>query len=430
MSSLASLHLRQARTFLRAGDPQRAIELLEKAKAVVRDDIGILREVLDVLASAYQQAGASDKAARCLDQLDRLGGPLRQQGHVGVSAEQAFVQSISARRAWWLQPRNIAVAVIFLTLCCVCASWWIWHRKPAAATVAVSAVEPAPVFGPTNTGVVPVAMTPSTAPLSAVVALPDDQVRQCVGLLVLMGRYEGNVNQVHLQMDIPLQSGTAFVVKRSGILLTNKHVTHAIKENNFPGSLQEWSLPTMTLREVHCVLCFGPNPDDRADATLAYESEKFDLAIMRTDRRFTTALDCSGRAARQGEDVYAWGYPGALSDLFNHQFANEPRVKQAVEKLAQTHAVDLLSECFSPESFKPTLTRGVISVAERNIDGSAYTQSDVKVSPGNSGGPMLDTSQRVIAIVTLAGKDDANGYNFALLTNQFQDEIAPYMSGD
>jgi serine protease Do len=46
-----------------------------------------------------------------------------------------------------------------------------------------------------------------------------------------------------------------------------------------------------------------------------------------------------------------------------------------------------------------SLTRGIVS-GVREIDGSRYLQTDASVSPGNSGGPMLDTQGRVIGVVS------------------------------
>ena len=91
-----------------------------------------------------------------------------------------------------------------------------------------------------------------------------------------------------------------------------------------------------------------------------------------------------------------------------------------------------MAEIFSPETFNPTATRGIVSTAERRIDDAEYTQFDARVSPGNSGGPLLNTKFEVVAIVTLAGKrgdgpeDNAEGYNFGLLLDQIRDELAPY----
>lgn len=54
-------------------------------------------------------------------------------------------------------------------------------------------------------------------------------------------------------------------------------------------------------------------------------------------------------------------------------------------------------------------TKGVVSA---RVDNPSRLQTDVAVNPGNSGGPLLDESNRLIGIVT-SGRTDAQGINFA-----------------
>jgi S1-C subfamily serine protease len=46
------------------------------------------------------------------------------------------------------------------------------------------------------------------------------------------------------------------------------------------------------------------------------------------------------------------------------------------------------------------VTRGIVS-AYRTIRGKRYIQSDVALLPGNSGGPLLDKSGRVVGIAVM-----------------------------
>src|SRR5689334_17938112 len=79
MSTLSRTHLRQARSFLRVGDAQRAVELLEKARALAREDTTLLREVLSALSDAYSMNGQPDRAARCQEQMRFLPMPQASQ---------------------------------------------------------------------------------------------------------------------------------------------------------------------------------------------------------------------------------------------------------------------------------------------------------------------------------------------------------------
>ena len=51
--------------------------------------------------------------------------------------------------------------------------------------------------------------------------------------------------------------------------------------------------------------------------------------------------------------------------------------------------------------FAGALTRGVVSTVQRVIDGQAYIQSDVAITHGNSGGPLLDENGAVVGLSVL-----------------------------
>jgi S1-C subfamily serine protease len=64
--------------------------------------------------------------------------------------------------------------------------------------------------------------------------------------------------------------------------------------------------------------------------------------------------------------------------------------------------------------FQSTVTRGVAS-ANRIMDGFSFIQSDVTISPGNSGRPLLDDQGQVLGICDLsfrAGRDEPTGINY------------------
>jgi S1-C subfamily serine protease len=62
------------------------------------------------------------------------------------------------------------------------------------------------------------------------------------------------------------------------------------------------------------------------------------------------------------------------------------------------------------EKFQGTLTRGIVSAA-RVYDGQPFVQSDVAVDHGNSGGPLLDESGRVVAITDWGYSPDGVSHN-------------------
>ena len=82
----------------------------------------------------------------------------------------------------------------------------------------------------------------------------------------------------------------------------------------------------------------------------------------------------------------------------------------------------------SPLGLHHTVTSGVISAKARGLDNSGmeFLQTDAAVNPGNSGGPLLDLSGRVIGVITaLASEGGENvGLNFAIPINTVK-EVLP-----
>jgi S1-C subfamily serine protease len=149
--------------------------------------------------------------------------------------------------------------------------------------------------------------------------------------------------------------GSAFLVSDQGYLLTNRHVVGSTRLLKL-----RWSDGSESIGEVI-----------RSDAGR-------DVALIRTDPRPDLAFRLRAEPIRQGETVYAIGTP------------METRLQG-------------------------TLTRGVVS-ASRTLAGYRFIQSDAAVNPGNSGGPLLDESGRVVAITVSryasSPDDGVQGLNF------------------
>ena len=55
----------------------------------------------------------------------------------------------------------------------------------------------------------------------------------------------------------------------------------------------------------------------------------------------------------------------------------------------------------TPKSMAYTLTKGVVSAKEREIDGYKYIQTDAAINQGNSGGPLVNANGEVAGVNTL-----------------------------
>ncbi len=69
-----------------------------------------------------------------------------------------------------------------------------------------------------------------------------------------------------------------------------------------------------------------------------------------------------------------------------------------------------------------TMTRGIVSAPERELKDVLYVQTDAALNPGNSGGPLLDSSGRVVAVNTWIRADGQN-LGFAVPVHTFVDDL-------
>ncbi len=82
----------------------------------------------------------------------------------------------------------------------------------------------------------------------------------------------------------------------------------------------------------------------------------------------------------------------------------------------------------SPGGLDFTVTQGIIS-AIRDRDGFKHIQTDVSVNPGNSGGPMVDSSGRIMGI-TKEKLADFEGIGFAIVSNEIDDYVQNLIDAD
>lgn len=61
------------------------------------------------------------------------------------------------------------------------------------------------------------------------------------------------------------------------------------------------------------------------------------------------------------------------------------------------------------EEFSNSVSKGIVSNANRVIGGIRYIQSDVTVNPGSSGGPLVVKSNKVVGIAVLGMLDESSG---------------------
>ena len=84
----------------------------------------------------------------------------------------------------------------------------------------------------------------------------------------------------------------------------------------------------------------------------------------------------------------------------------------ADEKLAQGRTVYSIG---SPLGLDRTVSQGIVSMPNRQIDGQLYIQSTVQTNPGNSGGPLFNLSGEVVGVINMKiSSIGIEGLNFAI----------------
>lgn len=161
--------------------------------------------------------------------------------------------------------------------------------------------------------------------------------------------------------------GTGFVVG-PGLFLTNRHVV--------ADALASRTRPVVSFSDGRTATVDIENVSDHTDLAL--------LVCKETSCKEAPALPMrSPTDMKTGETVFAFGNPIGL-DL--------------------------------------TLSRGILSHRSRKIAGIVFLQTDLAVNPGNSGGPLLDASGRVVGVVTLK-IGGAEGIAFALPIDYYVDVV-------
>lgn len=158
--------------------------------------------------------------------------------------------------------------------------------------------------------------------------------------------------------------GSGVVIDPAGLILTNAHV------------VQDSTKVTVVFNDEH----------GRMDGEVLGVAPERDLAVVQVEADDLTSVEL-GRSSglRLGHEVVAIGFPLGLGG--------------------------------------PTVTKGIVSALDRNIDvnGGAQErlegliQTDAAINPGNSGGPLVDLGGRLVGINTAAAQaGSAENVGFAI----------------
>lgn len=151
-----------------------------------------------------------------------------------------------------------------------------------------------------------------------------------------------------------VSQGSGFIISEDGYIVTNAHVIDGDKYKDY---------------EISVIIHDGEvNAEEHVAAVIGYDV-RTDIAVLKIDATGLPAVDIGDSTALvKGDEVVAIGNPGGS------QFAG-------------------------------SITTGVISGIDRILDDSGYSESamrylqtDAAISPGNSGGPLVNIYGQVIGI--------------------------------
>lgn len=205
-------------------------------------------------------------------------------------------------------------------------------------------------------------------------------------------------------------SGTSFALSRDGVMLTSKHVVD--QETGAYSAIERvlYDVFGYTDVEWNITVAFGPNPDsEHYSASIVTLAENADLALIQADREFARWFRFA-ELAEPGDRVIAYGYPG--SSTYLALLHNREQVKQLVHDIQfqlDTNIPMQLGDALADSFFVLDAVDGVVRKIEYTEEGWIVLTT-APISGGNSGGPIVTSSGRVLAVSTsgLSGVESLN----------------------
>lgn len=175
-----------------------------------------------------------------------------------------------------------------------------------------------------------------------------------------------------IAIETPTAKGSGFIINADGYAITNDHVIQgetriaAVLYQNVPSGLAR--------RRIENVEIVALNPF-------------FDLALIKLppqkDLKLSHVVLGNLEEVNTGEGVFAVGNPLGL---------------------------------------ERSVSQGIVSNRNRNIEGQIYLQTDAAINPGNSGGPLFNLRGEVIGVTSLGARADvADNLGFAIPVSYVKD---------
>ncbi|MGB5328496.1 MAG: trypsin-like peptidase domain-containing protein [Gammaproteobacteria bacterium] len=198
-------------------------------------------------------------------------------------------------------------------------------------------------------------------------------------------------------------TGTAFIVSKSGALLTNRHVALPWEDDTRVEALIAAGMEPFLIKFVG----YLPGIETPFPVELLQASDEADLALLLCSELLSDLpwLKLSDRPAEPGDEVIVMGYPTGLRGMLAQTGDSFLAEMQQDESLDFWEVAERLSQA---QFIRPLASRGI--VGQRSAATVVY---DADTTHGGSGGPVLDINGHAIAINT-AIIPEYGGSNFGI----------------
>ncbi|MFK7735334.1 MAG: S1C family serine protease [Pirellulaceae bacterium] len=183
---------------------------------------------------------------------------------------------------------------------------------------------------------------------------------------------EQSVVRIEVSSDEGASLGSGFIIDNEGTMITNCHV----------------------LAGAHTATAYFPNGRSSPVLGTLIIDETRDIIVAKIRVKDTPALAIANSLPRKGEEVMALGAPKGLS------FSATKGIVSAIRP-AQEMRDD---------------------VGRFEVQGT-WIQVDAPISPGNSGGPLINNKGEVVAMSTLASQGSAQNLNFGISSQDIANAI-------
>jgi S1-C subfamily serine protease len=244
---------------------------------------------------------------------------------------------------------------------------------------------------------------------------------------------EFKVNNIPYDVTIDYGgSGTGFIYRPDGYIITNGHV---VADANLKDQPAQTDLYNRIIKDaVKAVVptytrIMGHPPEGSVDEIKAmvqlvprYEKTP-DLRVYLANRsNYKAEIKAySDPISKGGKDVAILKIDANNLPTVRLGDSNDVHIQQAILVIgypssASSYGTSLRGMFDSASTFVPSVTNGHVSAVKADFKGTPVIQSDAAVGHGNSGGPAFDDQGNVIGITTF-GSQEESGFNFFVPIN-------------